>query len=398
MRPLATYNLEKAEGGVLVMSKRSLYIISVTIAVLVAGAGYTAWRVIGNGGEFAISGVIEADDIHVGSKIGGRVLKVVAREGQLVKAGDVLVLLEPGELNASLAEAQASLRQTEAKYAQLRAGYRKEEIEQAEAAVKQNQEELDRLIAGPRQEESDHAKADWLAAKAQYENAEKFRQRIRNLVDRHLVASQDYDDAKAKAVEAEQRMISSKERYDLFLAGSRKEDMARARYRFAEAESRLRQLQSGYRKEEIAQTKAGVEMARARVEFLKAQLEETVIKAPLDSVVEALDLRLGDLVDAGKPIATLIQIDSLWVRAYLPEDKLGFVRAGLKVKVWIGSLPESSFPGVIRRVHRQAESTPSNGQTGEEKALQLFQTDIVVEDADGVLRPGMNAAVFISRK
>src|SRR5213593_1440898 len=310
--------------------KRSTVILITLAGMLVVGTGYALWNITATRDAFVISGVIEADDIHVGSKIGGRVLKVVAREGQLVKAGAVLVLLEPGELNASLAEAQASLRQTEAKYAQLRAGYRKEEIEQAEAAVKQNQEELDRLIAGPRQDETDHAKADWLAAKAQYDNAEKFRQRIRNLVDRHLVASQDYDDAKAKAVEAEQRMISSKERYDLFLAGSRKEDMARARYRFAEAESRLRQLQSGYRKEEIAQTKAGVEMARARVELLKTQLEETVIKAPLDSVVEALDLRLGDLVDAGKPIATLIQIDSLWVRAYLPEDKLGFCAPALR--------------------------------------------------------------------
>lgn len=70
--------------------------------------GYTVWRISGGGGDFVVSGIIEADDVHVGSKVGGRVLKVVAREGQRVKAGDVLVLLEPYELNASLSEAQAS--------------------------------------------------------------------------------------------------------------------------------------------------------------------------------------------------------------------------------------------------------------------------------------------------
>jgi len=380
------------------MAKRNLYIVISVIAVLLAGAGYTAWRVIGSRGEFVISGIIEADDIHVGSKIGGRVLKVVAREGQVVKEGDVLVLLEPNELNASLAEAQASLRQAEAKYAELAAGYRKEEIEQAEAAVKQNQEELDKLIAGPRQQEIDQAGADWLAAKAQRENAEKFRQRMNSLVERKLVASQEYDDARAKAEEAEQRMRSAKERYDLVLAGPRKEDISQALHRLAEAEAKFRQLRTGYRTEQIAQVKAGVEIARARVEFLKTQLEETVIKAPLDSIVEVLDLRLGDLVGAGKPVATLIQVNGLWVRTYLPEDKLGYVQPGLMVRVRVDSFPGTSFAGAVRRIRRQTEFTPRNVQTSEERVLQVFQTEVVVEDPDGVLRPGMNADVFVSRK
>lgn len=93
------------------MPRRNLMILIVVITSLLMGAGYTVWRIVERRGEFTASGIIEADDIHVGSKIGGRVAKVVAREGQNVKAGEVLVLLEPYELNASLAEAQASLRQ-----------------------------------------------------------------------------------------------------------------------------------------------------------------------------------------------------------------------------------------------------------------------------------------------
>lgn len=379
------------------MLKRNLYIVTSVIAVLVAGAGYTAWKVMGGRGDLLISGIIEGDDVHVGSKIGGRVLKVVAREGQVVKTGDVLVLLEPDELNASLAEAQASLRHAEARYAELGAGYRKEEIEQAEAAVRRNQEELDKLIAGPRQQEVEQARADWLAAKAQHGTAEKFRQRMSILLERHLVAGQDYDDAKAKAEEAEQRMRGAKERYDLVLDGSRKEDLAQARYRLAEAETKLRQLRAGYRKEEIAQVKAGVEMTRARVELLKTQLGETVVKAPLDSIVEVLDLRPGDLVGAGKPVATLVQLNSLWVRAYLQEEKLGYVQPGLKVKVRVDSFPGKGFIGVVRRIHRQGEFTPRNVQTWEERVLPVFQTEVVLDDPDGVLRPGMSADIFISK-
>jgi len=152
-----------------------------------------------------VSGIIEADDIHVGSKVGGRVLKVVAKEGQTVKNGETLVLLEPKEFDASLAEAQASLRQAEAKLGLLTAGSRPEEIEQAEAAAKLAQADLDQLISGPRQQEIDQAAAEWKAAKAQAENAQKFLQRMEGLAKRELVAKQEYDDALTKADEAGQK-------------------------------------------------------------------------------------------------------------------------------------------------------------------------------------------------
>ncbi|MBI2366842.1 MAG: biotin/lipoyl-binding protein, partial [Deltaproteobacteria bacterium] len=127
--------------------KKSLIIASVLIGAVLLGTGYALWNIVGVKGSIVISGIVEADDIHVGSKIGGRVLKVVAREGQTVRAGEVLVLLEPRELEASLAEAQAAMRQAQAKLALLTAGYREEEIEQAEAAMKQSQAELSQLVA-----------------------------------------------------------------------------------------------------------------------------------------------------------------------------------------------------------------------------------------------------------
>lgn len=380
------------------MSKRNWYALVSVAAVLLAGGGYAAWRIVGSRGEFVISGIIEADDIHVGSKINGRVLKVVAQEGQVVKAGDVLALLEPDELNASLAEAQASLRQAEARYRALVSGYGKEEIDRSEAAVKQTRKELDRLVADSRQQGINRAKEDWLAAKARYENAEKSRQQMSSLIERQLIARRDYEDAKAKADEAEQKMKAAKERYDFELEETPNDNLIQASNRLAEAEAKVRQLQSGYRREEIAQAKAGVEMAEARADLLKTQLGETVIKAPLDSVVEALDLRPGDVVAAGKPIATLLQVNSLWVRAYLPEDKLGYIRPDLRVRVRADSFPDQTFPGTVRRVHRQAESPRRNAQSWQERVLPVFQTEVVVEDPDGILRPGMNADVVVSRR
>jgi membrane fusion protein YbhG len=375
--------------------KRSKVILSVLVMVCVLGAGYAWWRNNGDARSFVVSGVIEADDIHVGSKVGGRVLKVVAKEGQTVKSGETLVLLEPKEFDASLAEAQASLRQAEAKLGLLTAGSRPEEIEQAEAAAKLAQADLDQLISGPRQQEIDQAAAEWKAAKAQAENAQKFLQRMEGLAKRELVAKQEYDDALTKADEAGQKMIAARERYDLLLAGTRKEEVERSRQRLAEADAKRRQIRSGFRKEEIAQAKSELEAARARVEFMRTQLEETVITAPVDALVENLDLQPGDMIGAGKPVATLLRIGSLWVRAYLPEARLGYVQPGLQVQVRVDSFPEKNFSGVVRRVHRQGEFTPRNIQTHEERALQVFQVEVVLDDSDHVLRPGMSADVTI---
>ncbi|MBM2806199.1 MAG: HlyD family efflux transporter periplasmic adaptor subunit [Deltaproteobacteria bacterium] len=378
--------------------KRSKLILIILAAALATVAGYAYWNANGNHGAIVISGVIEADDIHVGSKLGGRVLKVVAKRGQTVKAGETLVLLEPKEIDASLAEAQAGLRQAEAKYALLTAGFRKEEIEQAEAAAKQAQAELDQLISGPRQQEIDQVAAEWKAAKAQAENAQKFLQRMEGLSKRELIAKQEYDDALAKADEAEQKMAAARERYNLLLAGTRPEEVERARQRWAEMDAKRRQLKSGFRKEEIAQAKSETEAARARVQLMYTQLEETVIKAPVDALVDTLDLEPGDLVGAGKPVATLLRIGSLWVRAYLPEARLGFVQPGLPVKVHVDSFPGKDFRGTVRRIFRQGEFTPRNVQTHEERALQVFQTEVVVDDPDNVLRPGMNADVTIEKR
>ena len=379
------------------MNRHKLILIALVVAAAMI-AGYFFWNASSNNRAIVISGVIEADDIHIGSKIGGRVLKVVAKRGQTVKAGETLVLLEPNEINASLAEAQAGLRQAEAKYALLSAGFRKEEIEQAEAAVKQAQAELDQLVSGPRQQEIDQASAEWKAVKAQAENAQKFLQRVEGLAKRELIARQEYDDALAKADEAEQKMAAAREHYNLLLAGTRKEEVERARQRLAEADAKRRQLRSGFRKEEIAQAKSEMEGARARVQVIQTQLEETVIKAPVDALIDTLDLEPGDLVGAGKPVATLLRIGTLWVRAYLPEARLGFVQPGLPVKVRVDSFPGKDFRGTVRRIFRQGEFTPRNVQTHEERALQVFQTEVVIDDQDNVLRPGMSADVTIEKR
>jgi multidrug resistance efflux pump len=377
------------------MKRSSIIVLTVIVAVL--GTGYFLWNYAATNRTLVFSGVIEADHIHVGSKLGGRVLKVVAREGETVKAGEPLVLLEPHDLDASLAEAQATLHQAEAKLALLSAGYRKEEIEQAEAAAKQAQAELDQLVSAPRRQELDQVKADWSANKAQAERWRKSLKRTEDLIRRDLIPRQEYEEALSKAEDAEQRAKVARERYDTLLVGTRSEDLERVKQRLAEAEARLRQLRSGFRKEEIAQAKSAVDAAQAKVQWIRTQLDETVIKAPTDALVEKLDLETGDLVSAGKPVAVLVRTGSLWVRTYLPQAQLRFARPGIKANVRVDVYPGTDFDGVIRRIHLENDSTPSKLLSRDERALQVVQTEVMIADPENMLRPGMNADVIIAK-
>jgi multidrug resistance efflux pump len=377
--------------------KQSTFTITLVAGTLLVGTGYSLWNFAGQRNALVIPGIIEADDLHVGSKLGGRVLKVVAREGQTVKEGETLVLLEPGELDAALAEAQAAFRQAEARYALLAGASREEEIEQAEAAVNKARADLEQRLSGPQQEALRKAGADWAAAKAQLEESHRAVKRTEELAARDLIAKQEYRQALSALEEAERKAKAARERYEALLGGARQEDIEAARERVAEAEAKRRERRLGYRKQEIAHAKSEMERARARVQLIRAQLDETVIRSPADALVERLDLEPGDLVPPGKPVVTLLRTGSLSVRAYVSQAKLAQVRPGLKVKVRVDAAAQKDFVGVVRRVHRQGEPEPGKSETEQGNLLQMFEAEVTIDDPDHLLRPGMNADVIIPR-
>jgi len=376
--------------------KRSAFLITLSAGLLVVGTGYSLWYFAGPRSALVLPGIVEADDIHVGSKIGGRVLKVVAREGQTVREGETLVILEPGELDAALAEAQAAFRQAEAKYALL-VGAREEEIERSEAAAKKAQTELNQLISGSQQEVLAQAASDWTAATAQVEEAHDALKRAEELARRDLIAKQEYRDARIRVRAAEQKLKAARERYDAVIEGARRQDIEEARLRVAEAEAKLRGLRRSDRQREIAHAKSEMESARARVQWIRAQLDETVIRSPADALVERLDLEPGDLLPPGKPVVTLLRTGSLSVRAYVSPAKLAQVRPGLKVKVRVEAASDRDFTGVVRRVHRQGEVGARKPETDQSHLLQVFEAEVMIDDPDHALRPGMNADVIVPR-
>ena len=143
---------------------------------------------------------------------------------------------------------------------------------------------------------------------------------------------------------------------------------------------------------EAAQMK--IIQARAQLGDIEAQLKEMQVLAPADSILEVLNVKVGDVLPPNGEVATLLLPEHLWVRVYVPEPWLGHIKIGDQVRVRVDSFPGKDFPGVVEQVNRQAEFTPRNVQTVEDRIRQVFGVKIRLPNDDDHLRAGMAADVY----
>ena len=143
---------------------------------------------------------------------------------------------------------------------------------------------------------------------------------------------------------------------------------------------------------EAAQMK--IIQARAQLADIEAQLKEMQVVAPAESTLEVLNVKVGDVLPPNGEVATLLLPQHLWVRVYVPEPWLGHIKIGDQVRVRVDSFPGKDFPGVVEQVNRQAEFTPRNVQTVEDRIKQVFGVKIRLPNDDDRLRAGMAADVY----
>lgn len=198
-------------------------------------------------------------------------------------------------------------------------------------------------------------------AKVEYENAESERKRLEALLKQAMVAPQDYENAQAQAA-------SLRESYETLRNGTRPEDIAAARAALDSAEGRLR--------------------------YLEQERKETILSAPIRGVVQTLDLRPGDLVAARQPVAVLLEAGPVTVRVYVPETRLGMVRVGQAVELRVDTYPGRAFAGRVVEISSRAEYLPRNVQTLEQRNDQVFGVKIEADPAPE-LKPGMAATATI---
>jgi HlyD family secretion protein len=341
-----------------------------------------------------VSGFIEADEIRVGSRLGGRVLTVHVVEGQRVTRGQALVELEPFDLLQREREAAESLAARDADYRRLAAGFRAEEVAQAKARYEQFKARYDLLVAGPREQEIEAARGRLQLAESERILAQQNYDRSKQLVDAQAISQAEID-AIAERLDAALALILVREQeLKLLLAGTREEEKREAKAKVEEAEQAWNLNKTGYRKEEVEKAKASRDAARAALDVIGEQKKELVIHCPVDGVIEALDLQRGDLVPAGGPVLSVMDDHQLWVRAYVPQNRVG-LQVGQRLTVTVDSFPDEQFSGAVVYISRQGEFTPSNVQTLEERSKQVFRIKVDLPQGITKLRPGMTADVWL---
>lgn len=282
------------------------------------------------------SGTIELDEVDIASLVGGRVSSIRVNEGDTVKAGDTLAVLDRGEILAQFEESSS----------------------QAQRAVEQWQD----LKAGPRAPEILGARADLEAANAQLKWAESDLERNQKLFAEQLASAAERDRA----------------------ASAR--DAARAR-RDAAAEQ-LRLLQSGSRRDQVAAAERGAAAARAQLAGARSRVGELVLVAPISGVVLLRNFEPGEIAAAGAAVLTLGNPDRLWMRVYIDTPRLAQVKLGDRAEVKIvGSA--KPFPARVVEIATQAEFTPRAALTEEEQASIVFGVKLAIDPAGGVLKAGL---------
>ena len=369
---------------------RRIGIVGLVIVILLGLIAYSQFRPVPN----RVSGFIEAYEIRVGSRLGGRVLRVHVDEGQRVQQGETLVELEPYDLLQREQEAAQTLAAREADYQRLLAGYRGEEIAQAKARYEQYRAHHDMLVAGPRPQEIEAARGRLQLAESEQVLAQQNYNRSKQLIRDSAISQAEFDATLEQLDAASALLIVRKQELELLTAGTREEEIREAKSRLDEAEQAWNLVTNGYRREDIESAKAARDAAQASLEVIREQKKELVITCPTDGVIEALDLQKGDLVPTNAPVFSIMDMSQLWVRAYVPQNQVG-LQVGQELLVTVDCFPDEPFKGVISFISREAEFTPNNVQTPEERSKQVFRIKVSLLDETDRLPPGMSVDVLL---
>jgi multidrug resistance efflux pump len=380
--------------GTSAVTRKSLFILAAVLAAVAAGLGFF-WPFSGRMQYLRLPGIVEIQEVRLGSKVGGRVEKIAVKEGALVEAGQPLVYFEVPELRAQREQLEAKLQQAQADWEKARNGPRDEEKEAAKAATTAAKEKLKRLEVGWREEEKRQARNELETAEADLKQATEEYDRLATLYRQRTVSRSEYDAAVGARDRGRGRANAARAHYDMLMTGSRPEDVAEARAEWHSAKAKYDELLAGTRYEDKQAAEARVAEVRGKLREIDVNLSEAVVKAPDKAVVDVVAVRKGDLVLPNQPVVRVLRADDLWVKVYVPETELGKIRLNQEVEVTTDAYPDKRFKGTVTHVAPISEFTPRNVQSVDERRHQVFGVKIHIPDPQGAFKSGMAAEVVL---
>jgi HlyD family secretion protein len=298
-----------------------------------------------DGSQVRLNGRIEAPLVDLAPKVTGRVVDVRVREGARVKAGDLLIVLDLGDTAVN--------------------------VERDRHGVESARARLQDLAVGSRQAEVAGAEADVTDKMAALDLAKREMQRQDLLLSKDVGTERDHDQAQTQ--------------------------LERAHAALRISEEKLALTREGFRTWQTAQARSEVDKARAQLRQSEIVARESEIRAPADAVVTHRMVEPGQLLAAGQTGMTLALTGRLYVRTFIPETKLGRVKHGQAAQVAVDAFPGKTFEAVVTEIAPDAEFTPKQVETREERVNLVYGAKVDLMEGWGVaLVPGQPAEITLT--
>ncbi|HEX4948022.1 MAG TPA: HlyD family efflux transporter periplasmic adaptor subunit [Blastocatellia bacterium] len=371
------------------------------VLLILGGVGYFIWskyfRVQADPHRIEVAGRIEGDDATLASKVAGRIREIKVREGDAVKAGDVIAVLDDDQIRAREQQAQSAVEQAQARVqrTQQQIAVFNEQLKGSEVSEQQARTDAEGRVS---QAEAQVAAAE--AALAQAEAAYKFAK----WDEEKFVELRESGDVPERQMQ--QARTNAAAQAEIVRAAKKQVEAARGGLRTAQAMLKnpvIRSAQTATLRQQIAQANTDIEAAQADVARARSQLEEAQatrrdlqIVAPFDGTVQTRAVEPGEVVAPGTPIITLIDLHHLYLRGFVPEGQIGNVKIGQQARVWLdatepGTKQRIEIEAEVARIDPQASFTPENTYFRDDRIKQVFGVKLILKGGFKQAKPGMPA-------
>jgi HlyD family secretion protein len=379
--------------------------------ILVAGAAFGVWKFVlskpaAPANIVALTGRIEGDDSAISPKVAGRIVEIRFREGDVVKAGDTIAILDDKQVRArqdqareSVAASQAQLNSAQQQIAILQDQLKQTELQtgqasqDAEGRVREAEAQLGMSQAQLAQQEAQLAQQEASLKLAAYD-----RDAYTRLAKDGAVSERQGKQAQTTAESQEAIVVAARRQVESARASV---NVARASVNVARANlanPQIRQSQEAAIRKQIAQQQAQIasvaaEAARSRAQLLEAQenLNDLTVVAPFDGTVVTRTAEPGEVVQAGTAIVTLLDLSKVYLRGFVPEGQIGRIKVGQTAHVFLDSDTKKPLDAVVVRIDPQATFTPENTYFREDRVKQVVGLKLLLKSGIGFAKPGMPA-------
>ena len=354
----------------------------------------------GTSSSIFLSGNIELRTVNLAFKVPGKLVDLVVEEGDTVTEGMTLAALDPNQLmrrrdqaEAGLTAARSRLRELEAALA-YQISRMEAQIEQQTAELKQAQAHLDQLLSGTRDQEIEEGRAAVERVATEAERAGLDWERAQTLYGNEDISAAQRDQFKSAAEATAASVRQARQRLDLLVEGPRQEDIEAARAQVERAQAGLKlaetlRLDVKRAEQSIETARAEIDSARAQLALIDTQLEDMVMRSPTNGVVLVKAAEAGEVLAGGTPVVEIGDVEHPWLRGYINEQDLGRVQLDSPVRVTTDSYPGKIYEGRVSFIASEAEFTPKQIQTLEERIKLVYRIKIEIANPDRELKLNM---------